>query len=181
MNVIPTRLPEVCIIEPRVFTDDRGYFFESFNRARFSDAIGQDVNFIQDNHSNSKQHTLRGLHYQLDQPQAKLVRVIQGRVFDVAVDIRKSSPTFGQWVGVELSAENQRQLWVPSGFAHGFLVLSESADFLYKVDNYWSPQSERRIIWNDPAIGIDWPVTEAPVLSAKDAAGVPLAQADTFA
>ena len=181
MNVIKTRIPEICIIEPRIFTDDRGYFYESFNLGKFSAAIGREVNFIQDNHSHSKQHTLRGLHYQMENPQDKLVRVVQGRVFDVAVDIRKSSPTFGQWVGVELSAENQRQLWVPAGFAHGFLVLSDTADFLYKVNHYWSPHSERRIIWNDPAIGIEWPVTDEPVLSPKDAAGVVLAQAETFA
>jgi dTDP-4-dehydrorhamnose 3,5-epimerase len=182
MNAIPTQIPEVLIIEPKVFGDARGFFFESFNHKAFQDATGLDLQFVQDNHSRSAKGVLRGLHYQLQKPQGKLVRVVRGVVFDVAVDIRKSSPTFGQWVGVELSEENQRQLWVPAGFAHGFVVLSDSADFLYKTTDYYAPQFERCIAWNDPTLAINWPdAGEPPRLSAKDALGLPLAQADLFA
>lgn len=181
MQAIPTAIPEVLIIEPKVFGDARGFFFESYNARAFAQATGLDVNFVQDNHSRSARGVLRGLHYQLKQPQGKLVRVVRGSVYDVAVDVRKSSPTFGRWVGVELSESNQRELWVPAGFAHGFLVTSESADFLYKTTDYYAPEHERCIAWNDPAIGIEWPFDGAPVLSAKDQQGVPLAQAEVFA
>lgn len=170
MKVTPTAIPEVLVIEPRVFGDARGFFYESFNQRAFDEAIGRHVEFVQDNHSRSVRGVLRGLHYQIEQPQGKLVRVARGAVFDVAVDIRKSSPTFGQWVGVELSEENGKQMWVPEGFAHGFLVLSESADFLYKTTDYYAPAHERSIRWNDPAIGIAWPdLGVAPALSVKDA------------
>ena len=181
MNVIQTGLPEVLIIEPKVFGDARGFFFESYNHRRFVEATGIDVEFVQDNHSRSSQGVLRGLHYQLQQAQGKLVRVTQGRVLDVAVDVRRSSPRFGNWVSVELSGENHRQLWVPAGFAHGFVVLSESADFLYKTTDYYAPEHERSILWNDPAIGVDWQLGNIqPRLSAKDEKGVPLAEAQVF-
>ncbi|HBH37749.1 MAG TPA: dTDP-4-dehydrorhamnose 3,5-epimerase [Curvibacter sp.] len=181
MQAIPTAISDVLILEPKVFGDARGFFFESYNARAFAQATGLDVNFVQDNHSRSARGVLRGLHYQLKQPQGKLVRVVRGSVYDVAVDVRKSSPTFGRWVGVELSESNQRELWVPAGFAHGFLVTSESADFLYKTTDYYAPEHERCIAWNDPAIGIEWPLDGAPVLSAKDQQGVPLAQAEVFA
>jgi dTDP-4-dehydrorhamnose 3,5-epimerase len=169
VKVTPTAIPEVLIIEPRVFGDARGFFYESFNQRAFDEAIGRHVEFVQDNHSRSARGVLRGLHYQIEQPQEKLVRVVRGAVFDVAVDIRKSSPTFGQWVGIELSEENGKQMWVPQGFAHGFLVLSESADFLYKTTDYYAPAHERAIRWDDPSIGIVWPdLGVAPTLSAKD-------------
>jgi dTDP-4-dehydrorhamnose 3,5-epimerase len=182
MQVVPTAIPEVLIIEPKVFGDARGFFFESYNARAFAQVTGLDLNFVQDNHSRSARGVLRGLHYQLKQTQGKLVRVVRGSVYDVAVDVRRSSPTFGRWVGVELSESNQRQLWVPAGFAHGFLVTSESADFLYKTTDYYAPEHERCIAWNDPAIGIAWPLDGgAPALSAKDQQGVPLAQAEVFA
>jgi len=172
MKATPTRIPDVLIIEPKVFGDARGFFFESFNQKAFNEATGLDVNFVQDNHSRSARGVLRGLHYQVQQAQGKLVRVVRGAVFDVAVDIRPGSPTLGQWVGVEMSENNHRQLWVPAGLAHGFLVLSESADFLYKTTDYYAPQHERCIAWNDPAIGIEWPdVGAPPVLSTKDREG----------
>ena len=181
MQVIPTALPEVLIVEPKVFGDARGFFFESFNANAFREATGVELEFVQDNHSRSGRGILRGLHYQLQQAQGKLVRVARGAVFDVAVDIRRSSPRFGQWVGVELSEDNHRQLWIPPGFAHGFLVLGDSADFLYKTTDYYAPQHERCIAWNDAAIGIHWPdVGMAPQVSAKDAAGASLAQAQVF-
>ena len=179
MKATRLAIPEVVLIEPKVFGDARGFFFESYNQRAFNEATGTDFQFVQDNHSRSAKGVLRGLHYQLRQPQGKLVRVVQGAVFDVAVDIRKSSPTFGQWVGVELSAENQRQLWVPPGFAHGFLVLSESAEFLYKTTDYYAPQHERCIAWNDPQLAIAWPdIGMAPLLSAKDAKGMALSGAE---
>ena len=170
MKIIDTTIPDVKIIEPAVFGDDRGFFFESFNQAKFNQAVGYDVTFVQDNHSRSAKGVLRGLHYQLPpHPQGKLVRCVVGEVFDVAVDIRKSSPTFGQWVGVYLSAENKRQLWIPPGFAHGFLTLSEYAEFLYKTTDYWAKDCEQAIIWNDPSIAIDWPAFDGqPLLSEKD-------------
>lgn len=180
MNVIATAIPEVLIIEPRVFGDARGFFYESFNQQAFNEATGTDHQFVQDNHSRSTKGVLRGLHYQIQQPQGKLVRVARGSVFDVAVDVRKSSPTFGQWVGVELSEDNHRQLWVPPGFAHGFLVTSESADFLYKTTDYYAPAHERCIAWNDLDIGIDWPVDLQPSLSAKDQLGQRLQDAEVF-
>ena len=172
MNVIRTAIEDVLILEPRVFGDARGFFLESFNQRAFDAAVGRPTVFVQDNHSRSSQGVLRGLHYQIRQPQGKLVRVACGRVFDVAVDIRKSSATFGQWVGVELSGDNHRLLWVPPGLAHGFVVLSESADFLYKTTDYYAPALERCIRWDDPALAIDWPLSAAPVLSAKDQCGV---------
>jgi dTDP-4-dehydrorhamnose 3,5-epimerase len=181
VNVISTAIPDVLIIEPKVFGDERGFFFESFNRRRFAELVGRDVDFVQDNHSRSAKNVLRGLHYQIQQPQGKLVRVAQGAVFDVAVDIRRSSPTFGQHVGVELSAENKRMLWVPEGFAHGFVVVSNTAEFLYKTTDYWAPEFERSIAWNDPAIGIQWPIQGEPSLSAKDQQAKALAQAEHFA
>ncbi|MBY7302040.1 dTDP-4-dehydrorhamnose 3,5-epimerase [Escherichia marmotae] len=169
MNVIKTEIPDVLIFEPKVFGDERGFFFESFNQKVFEEAVGRKVEFVQDNHSKSSKGVLRGLHYQLEPyAQGKLVRCVVGEVFDVAVDIRKSSPTFGKWVGVNLSAENKRQLWIPEGFAHGFLVLSEAAEFVYKTTNYYHPASDRGIIWNDPDIGIVWPNTTNPCLSDKD-------------
>ena len=179
-TVTPTAIPDVLILEPKVFGDSRGFFFESFNAQDFAQATGLKVDFVQDNHSRSAKGVLRGLHYQLQQAQGKLVRVVRGAVFDVAVDIRKSSPTFGQWVGCELTEDNHRQMWVPPGFAHGFVVLSESADFLYKTTDYYAPAYERCIAWNDPAIGISWPAGLTPQLSAKDQAGLPLAQAEVF-
>lgn len=181
MKIIPTSLPEVLIIEPQVFGDSRGFFYESFNARKFAELTGVQAEFVQDNHSKSGKNILRGLHYQIQQAQGKLVRVVSGEVFDVAVDIRKSSPNFGQWVGVNLSAENSRQLWVPPGFAHGFVVLSEQAEFLYKTTDYWAPEHERCLAWNDPEIGIDWPISEAPLLSAKDQIGKSLSEAEVFA
>ncbi|MDR2688476.1 MAG: dTDP-4-dehydrorhamnose 3,5-epimerase [Azoarcus sp.] len=178
MNVIQTELPGVLILEPRVFGDARGFFFESYNARDFRETTGLTIDFVQDNHSRSTKGVLRGLHYQLEQAQGKLVRVASGRVFDVAVDIRRASPSFGRWTGVELSETNQRMFWIPPDFAHGFVVLSESADFLYKTTDYYAPQHERCILWNDPAIGIDWHFDGAPLLSAKDRAGTPLAEAD---
>ena len=175
MKAPPLKIPDIVLIEPKVFGDERGYFFESFNQAAFNQAIGYEVQFVQDNHSKSQKGVLRGLHYQLPpKAQGKLVRVVQGEVFDVAVDIRKDSPTFGQWVGVILSAENKRQLWIPAGFAHGFITLSESAEFLYKTTDYYAPEYERCIAWNDPEIGINWPLDQTPVLSDKDQQGVSL-------
>lgn len=180
MKVTPLAIPEVVLIEPKVFSDERGFFFESFNQAKFEEAIGRPVQFVQDNHSCSMKHVLRGLHYQIQQPQGKLVRVVQGRVFDVAVDLRKSSSTFGQWVGAILSAENKHQLWVPEGFAHGFIVLSDIAEFLYKTTNYYAPASERCLLWNDATLNIDWPAGIQPILSAKDTLGTAFEQAEVF-
>ena len=181
IQVTATALPEVKIIEPKVFGDARGYFYESFNGREFSEQVETGVEFVQDNHSRSARGVLRGLHYQIEHAQGKLVRVVEGEVFDVAVDIRKSSPNFGKWVGVNLSEENHRQLWVPPGFAHGFVVLSESAQFLYKTTDYWYQAYERSIVWNDPEVGIEWPIDFEPLLAAKDAAGKQLAEADHFA
>lgn len=172
MKVTPTRIPDVLLIEPKVFGDDRGFFFESYNQKAFQEATGLKVSFVQDNHSKSAKNVLRGLHYQIEQSQGKLVRVTQGEVFDVAVDIRKGSKTYGQWVGLVLSAENKKQLWIPPGFAHGFLTLSETAEFLYKTTDYYSPEHERYIIWNDQKLCIDWPLQCHPWLSAKDAGGL---------
>ena len=182
MKAIPTAIPEVLILEPKVFGDARGFFFESFNQKAFNEATGLDLNFVQDNHSRSAKGVLRGLHYQLPpHAQGKLVRVVRGAVFDVAVDIRQGSPTFGQWVGVELSEDNHRQLWIPPGFAHGFLTLSDSADFLYKTTDYYAPSHERCIAWNDPQIGITWPdIGTAPLLSTKDEMGKTLTEAQIF-
>jgi dTDP-4-dehydrorhamnose 3,5-epimerase len=180
MKVIRTSIPEVLIFEPQVFGDARGFLLESWNARRFCDAVGSNISFVQDNHSRSRRGVLRGLHYQIKQPQGKLVRVATGRVFDAAVDLRKSSPTFGRWTGAELSGDNHRQLWIPAGFAHGFLVLSDSADFLYKTTDYYAPQHERSVLWNDPAIGVDWPTDGEPTLSAKDKAGVLLRDAEVF-
>ena len=181
MNVIRTAIPEVVLIEPKVFGDARGFFFESFNQKAFNDATGTNHQFVQDNHSRSAQGVLRGLHYQIQQPQGKLVRVVRGAVIDVAVDIRKSSPTFGQWVAEELSEDNHRQLWVPPGFAHGFVVLSEMAEFLYKTTDYYAPAFERCIAWDDPTLAIDWKLSgRQPLLSAKDAQGLPFATAELF-
>jgi len=180
MRVHKTEIPDVLIFEPKAFGDNRGYFFESFNRKQFGELSGVDVDFVQDNHSKSGRNVLRGLHYQIKQAQGKLVRVVAGEVFDVVVDIRKNSPTFGKWVGAVLSAENKLQLWVPPGFAHGFVVISDSAEFLYKTTDYWAPEHERCILWNDPAVGIHWPDGITPVLSDKDLAGKSLADADLF-
>ena len=180
MNVIPTELPDVLLLEPRVFGDERGFFFESFNARAFAEATGVTREFVQDNHSRSVRGVLRGLHYQISQPQGKLVRVVAGEVFDVAIDLRRGSPTFGRWAGVNLSAENKRMMWVPEGFAHGFLVLSESAEFLYKTTDYYAPEHERCIRWDDPQLAIGWPLQEAPQLSAKDRSGVVLAEAELF-
>ncbi len=179
MKVIETSLPGVLILEPKVFGDDRGFFFESYNKKAFEKA-GITAEFVQDNHSRSIRNVLRGLHYQIKQPQGKLVRVIQGEIFDVAIDIRRSSPNFGQWVGFNLSAENKRVAWIAPGFAHGFLVLSEVTDFLYKTTDYYAPEHERCIIWNDPTLGIEWPLEVEPLLSAKDRAGLPLREAEVF-
>ena len=181
MNVIQTAIPGVVIIEPKVFGDDRGFFYESYNQQRFEELTGSAPVFVQDNHSRSARGVLRGLHYQIQQTQGKLVRVTSGEVFDVCVDLRRSSPTFGKSVSVILSAENNRQFWVPPGFAHGFLVTSDSAEFLYKTTDYYAPQYERSLLWNDPALGIDWPLQQEPLLSVKDKAGVPLASAEVFA
>jgi dTDP-4-dehydrorhamnose 3,5-epimerase len=181
MKVTTTAIPDVLIIEPKVFGDARGFFYESFNQKAFNEATGTDYQFVQDNHSRSEKGVLRGLHYQIQQPQGKLVRVVRGAVFDVAVDIRKKSPTFGQWVGIELSEDNHKQFWVPPGFAHGFVVLSDSADFLYKTTDYYAPQHERCIAWNDPDLDIAWPLAahciSAPQLSAKDLQGIRLREA----
>lgn len=184
MKVTRTEIPEVLIIEPKVFGDSRGFFFESWNEKGFREATGVQLHFVQDNHSRSAHGVLRGLHYQLQQPQGKLVRVVRGAVFDVAVDVRRSSPTFGKWVGTELSEENYRQFWVPPGFAHGFLVLSDSADFLYKTTDYYAPEHERSLAWNDPEVGIAWPSRGAgiaePILSGKDQAAPTLRDAEVF-
>ncbi len=181
MQVTPTELPEVLLIEPKVFGDDRGFFLESWNARRFREATGVDADFVQDNHSRSARNVLRGIHYQLVKPQGKLVRVVQGTVFDVAVDLRRGSPRFGKWVGVELSAENKRQLWIPPGFGHGFLVTSESADFLYKTTEYWMAEHERSLVWNDPTVDVRWPLHgAAPTLAAKDAAAPSLERAEVF-
>ena len=180
MKATPTRLPGVLILEPKVFGDERGFFYESFNARAFQDATGLDVSFVQDNHSRSQQGVLRGLHYQLENTQGKLVRVIAGEVLDVAVDIRRSSPHFGQWEAVHLSAENNRKLWIPEGFAHGFVVLSESAEFLYKTTDYYTPSAERCIRWDDPTLAIDWQFAGVPQLSAKDLNGKTLHEADLF-
>lgn len=181
MKVFPTAIPEVLVIEPKVFGDSRGFFFESFNQQAFARETGIDAQFVQDNHSRSAQGVLRGLHYQIQQPQGKLVRVVRGRVFDVAVDIRRTSATFGRWVGVELTEENHKQLWIPPGFAHGFVVLSESADFLYKTTDYYAPEHERCILWNDADLGVNWHLEgHTPILSAKDQAGKTLRQAEVF-
>lgn len=181
MKAIPTAMPGLLIIEPEVFGDERGFFFESFNRRKFAELTGREVDFVQDNHSRSARNVLRGLHYQIQHPQAKLVRVIQGAVLDVAVDIRKGSLTFGQHVAVELNAENKRMLWIPEGFAHGFVVISDSAECLYKTSDYWHPEYERSIRWDDPALAIDWKLEAEPVLSAKDRQGKTLAEAELFA
>lgn len=180
MKVTPTSMPEVLVFEPTVFGDDRGFFYESYNARQFSQMTGLSVNFVQDNHSRSAKNVLRGLHYQVRQPQGKLVRVISGAIFDVVVDIRASSPFFGRWIGVELSAENRRQLWVPPGFAHGFVVTSDNAECLYKTTEYWSPEHERSILWNDPALAIEWPLSGTPMLSGKDSQGKLLADAEVF-
>lgn len=180
MTITPTAIPDVVVIEPKVFGDARGFFFESYNQRQFEQAIGRSVAFVQDNHSRSVKNVLRGLHYQIQHPQGKLVRAIVGEVFDVAVDIRTSSPTFGRWVGEVLSAENKKQLWVPEGFAHGFVVLSDVAEFVYKTTDYWYPEHERSIIWNDPTLSIAWPNREPPQLAAKDAGGKSLAEAELF-
>ena len=181
MNVIPTAIPDVLIIEPEVFGDDRGFFFESFNQKKWQNETGLNRTFVQDNHSRSVKGVLRGLHYQIEHTQGKLVRVAVGEVFDVAVDLRRQSPTFGRWVGEVLSADNRKQLWIPEGFGHGFLVLSDSADFLYRTTDYWAPEYERCIVWNDSDLGIDWPVGYSPSLSSKDAEGVLFKDAEVFA
>ncbi|MBG6070805.1 MULTISPECIES: dTDP-4-dehydrorhamnose 3,5-epimerase [unclassified Polaromonas] len=180
MQVTPTAIPDILVIEPKVFGDARGFFYESFNQKAFNEATGLNLNFVQDNHSRSCKGVLRGLHYQVQQPQGKLVRVVRGAVFDVAVDIRKASPTFGQWVGMELSEENHKQLWIPAGFAHGFMVTSDCAEFLYKTTDYYAPEHERCIAWDAPGIGIEWPLTTLPSLSAKDQQGLSLREAETF-
>jgi dTDP-4-dehydrorhamnose 3,5-epimerase len=180
ISVIATSLPEVKIIEPKVFGDARGFFFESFNEQEFAEATGERVTFVQDNHSRSAKNVLRGLHYQIERPQGKLVRVVAGEVFDVAVDMRQSSQNFGKWTGVLLSADNKRQLWVPPGFAHGFVVLSDSADFLYKTTDYWFAEHERSVVWDDPDLAIDWPLLGEPLLAAKDAGGARFAEAEAY-
>ncbi len=180
MNIIPTKIPDVLVLEPKVFGDERGFFYESYNRRAMTEA-GIPDDFVQDNHSRSAKGVLRGLHYQIQNTQGKLVRVISGSVYDVAVDLRKSSPTFGKWVGVELSAENKRMAWIPKGFAHGFVVTSDTAEFLYKTTDYWAPQFERSLLWNDPALGIAWLLEGEPTIAAKDAAGLPLVQCEVFA
>jgi dTDP-4-dehydrorhamnose 3,5-epimerase len=181
MNIIPTKIPDVLIIEPRVFGDERGFFFESFNEKTFTEKAGVDVRFVQDNHSCSAKDVLRGLHYQIQQAQGKLVRVVAGAIFDVAVDIRKNSPTFGQWVGCVLSAENKKQLWVPAGFAHGFLSLEDRTEVLYKATDFYAPAHERCILWNDPNLAIEWPLTAEPTVSGKDQVGKALDEAEVFA
>jgi dTDP-4-dehydrorhamnose 3,5-epimerase len=180
MNVIPTHIPDVLIIEPRIFGDDRGFFFESYNEKSFAEKTGISPKFVQDNHSLSLKNVLRGLHYQIQEPQGKLVRAVSGEVLDIAVDIRRSSPTFGQWASCLLSAENKRQFWIPEGFAHGFVVLSDSAEFLYKTTNYYAPQYDRVILWNDPDLGVDWQLKGDPILSDKDKAGKRFKEADLF-
>jgi len=180
MKVINTAIPGVLVIEPQVFGDERGFFYESFNERRFREITGVTKSFVQDNHSKSAKNVLRGLHYKIRQPQGKLVRVVAGEVFDVAVDIRQGSPTFSHWIGVTLSAANKREMWVPEGFAHGFVVLSESAEFLYKTTDYWAPEHERSILWNDPAIAVDWPIDGPPLLSGKDQSAKLLADAEVF-
>jgi dTDP-4-dehydrorhamnose 3,5-epimerase len=180
MKVVPTAIPEVLLLEPKVFGDPRGFFLESYNRREFQKATGIGTDFVQDNHSRSAKNVLRGLHYQIRQPQGKLVRVAAGEVYDVAVDLRRSSPTFGKWVGFTLSAQSKRMAWIPPGFAHGFLVLSEMADFLYKTTDYYAPEHERTLLWNDPKLGIDWPLRGEPVLAAKDRNGASLTNAETF-
>ena len=179
-TVTPTAIPEVLVLEPKVFGDARGFFFESFNQRDLEQATGVQATFVQDNHSKSAKGVLRGLHYQLQHPQGKLVRVVQGEVFDVAVDLRRSSPTFGKWVGEVLSADNKKQLWVPPGFAHGFLVLSDTAEFLYKTTDYWYPEHERSLLWSDPVLGIDWPLEGEPMLATKDAVARRLTQCDCY-
>jgi dTDP-4-dehydrorhamnose 3,5-epimerase len=181
MNLRPTSIPDVLVVEPRVFGDARGFFFESFNKRQLEAALGRALEFVQDNHSRSGRGVLRGLHYQLPNPQAKLVRAVRGEVFDVAVDLRRGSPTFGRWAGEVLSAENKRQLWIPEGFAHGFLVLSDEAEFLYKTTEYWHPEHERCILWDDADLAVAWPLRDAsPIVSAKDAAGIPFREAPLF-
>lgn len=180
MKLIATAIPEVVLIEPRVFGDERGFFYESWNRRGLAE-LGIEADFVQDNHSRSQRNVLRGLHYQVERPQGKLVRVTAGEVYDIAVDLRRSSPTFGQWVGFTLSAEDKRMAWIPPGFAHGFCVTSDAAEFLYKTTDYWSPAHERTLLWNDPQLGIRWPLAGEPILAAKDVAGTPLAEADTYA
>lgn len=179
MRRIATAIPDVVLIEPKVFGDDRGWFYESWNR-RALQALGIEADFVQDNHSRSQCNVVRGLHYQIEHAQGKLIRVTAGEVYDVAVDLRRSSPTFGRWVGFTLSAADRRMAWIPPGFAHGFCVTSDAAEFLYKTTDYWSPEHERTLLWNDPALAIPWPLRGAPVLAAKDAAGTPLAQAETY-
>ena len=180
MHATPLAISDVMVFEPKIFGDERGFFFESFNHKVFEEVLGRQVSFVQDNHSRSVKGVLRGLHYQVKQPQGKLVRVISGEVFDVAVDLRRRSPTFGRWVGIHLSAENKKQLWIPEGFAHGFVVLSEVAEFVYKTTDYWAPEHERSLAWNDPTIAIDWPLDHAPSLSGKDQQAVSLTAADVF-
>jgi dTDP-4-dehydrorhamnose 3,5-epimerase len=180
MRVTPGALPEVLVLEPRVFGDERGFFLESYNQHVFREAAGIDANFVQDNHSRSARNVLRGLHYQFKQAQGKLVRVVAGEVFDVAVDLRRSSPRYGRWMGQRLSADNKRMLWIPPGFAHGFLALSEFAEVLYKTTDYYAPEHERCVMWNDPDIGVDWPLTGVPLVSEKDSCGVALKLAETF-
>ncbi|MDX2346883.1 MAG: dTDP-4-dehydrorhamnose 3,5-epimerase [Legionella sp.] len=180
MKTTPLAIPDVLLIEPNVFGDDRGFFFESFNQKQFEAATGEEIQFVQDNHSRSAKNVLRGLHYQIKQPQGKLVRVCSGVIYDVAVDIRQSSPTFGQWVGVELSADNKKQLWVPEGFAHGFVVLSDTAELLYKTTDFWAPEHEQCIAWDDETLNIPWPIDDAPLLSSKDACGSAFNQAKVF-
>ncbi len=180
MKIVPTTIPEVVLLEPKVFGDDRGFFYESWNKRTFAE-LGIAADFVQDNHSKSQKNVLRGLHYQIEQAQGKLVRVTAGAVYDVAVDLRRSSSTFGKWVGFTLSAEDKRMAWIPPGFAHGFCVTSDSAEFLYKTTDYWSPAHERTLLWNDPQLAIPWPLTGEPLLAAKDVAGQPFGQAETFA
>jgi dTDP-4-dehydrorhamnose 3,5-epimerase len=181
MQVVPTELPGVLLLEPKVYADDRGLFFESYHRRAFHKATGVDIEFVQDNHSRSKKNVLRGLHYQIRQPQGKLVRVVAGEVWDVAVDLRRNSPTFGKWAGFTLSAESKRMAWIPPGFAHGFVVVSETADVLYKATDYYAPEHERTLLWSDPALGIRWPLAGAPALAEKDRAGKRLSEAELFA
>ncbi|MGB3642625.1 MAG: dTDP-4-dehydrorhamnose 3,5-epimerase [Rivularia sp. (in: cyanobacteria)] len=181
MKIIFAEIPDILILEPQIFQDNRGFFFEAFNLKKFTDKTGINVNFVQDNHSYSKRNVLRGLHYQIEQPQGKLVRAVVGSIFDVAVDIRKSSPTFGKWVGYEISAENKRQIWIPPGFAHGFVVLSEVAEVLYKTTDYYAPRGERTILWNDTDLAIDWLRSDRPIVSEKDAAGKSFKMAEIFA
>ena len=180
MKATSLAIPDVLLIEPKIYGDDRGFFFESFNKKLFDEAVGRELAFVQDNHSRSVRNVLRGLHYQIQQPQGKLVRVIQGEIFDVAVDIRKSSATYGQWVGEFMSAENKKQLWIPEGFAHGFVVTTETAEVLYKTTDYYAPEYERCIAWNDLEVGVQWPVNEKPLLSTKDAQGMMLSQSEVF-